>query len=235
MTDVEDPAHLGIQLRRVGEVGIVPVDDMAGGGVETAFAGGHAIWSKSDTPCPSLHLACDSTLEGRWARSTLSSVRRAEGLPSTNDRGGYLSRVSSAFWKRPAWLFSAFASVSNQSAISSKPRRARGLGHARIHVGVFVGLAGDRGFQIGIGGGLRLAGGRIAHFFQIFQMAMGVARLAFRGGSGTRRRRHYGLRRPPFARSRDSGDWPGLSPANASLRFSQVLAFFREGIAGLLG
>ena len=29
--------------------------------------------------------------------------------------------VSSAFWKRPAWLFSALASVSNQSAISEKP------------------------------------------------------------------------------------------------------------------
>src|SRR6185312_2879579 len=47
------------------------------------------------------------------------------------------------------------------------------FGHARIHVGIFVGLARDRGLEIGVGGADRLAGGRIAHFFQIFQMAMG--------------------------------------------------------------
>src|SRR3546814_17284681 len=31
------------------------------------------------------------------------------------------SIASKVFWNLPAWLFSAFASVSNQSAISSKP------------------------------------------------------------------------------------------------------------------
>src|SRR5471030_1213765 len=60
---------------------------------------------------------------------------------------------------------------------------ARGLGHARIHVGIFVGLARDRGFEIGIGGADRLARRRIANFFQIFQMAMGMAGLAFGGGA----------------------------------------------------
>ena len=60
---------------------------------------------------------------------------------------------------------------------------ARGLGHARIHVGVFVGLARDRGLEIGVGGADRLAGRRIAHFFQIFQMAMRMAGLAFGGGA----------------------------------------------------
>ena len=34
--------------------------------------------------------------------------------------------MSRAFWKRPAWLFSAFASVSNQSAISPKPSSRAG-------------------------------------------------------------------------------------------------------------
>ena len=38
VTDVEDPAHLRIQLRRIGEVRILPADDLAGGRVETAFA-----------------------------------------------------------------------------------------------------------------------------------------------------------------------------------------------------
>jgi hypothetical protein len=37
-------------------------------------------------------------------------------VTSTDDNS-----VSSAFWKRPAWLFSAFASVSNHSAMSEKP------------------------------------------------------------------------------------------------------------------
>src|ERR1700761_6259170 len=60
---------------------------------------------------------------------------------------------------------------------------ARGLGHARIHVGVFVGLARDGGFEVGIGGADGLAGRRIAHFLQIFQMTMGMAGFAFGGGA----------------------------------------------------
>ena len=40
MADVEDAAHLRVELRRIVEVGIVPVDGMAGGRVEAAFAHG---------------------------------------------------------------------------------------------------------------------------------------------------------------------------------------------------
>src|SRR5205807_707777 len=47
----------------------------------------------------------------------------------------------------------------------------------------FVGFARDRSLEVGVGGADRLAGGRIAHFFQIFQMAMGMAGLAFGGGA----------------------------------------------------
>src|SRR5579863_6312558 len=64
-----------------------------------------------------------------------------------------------------------------------KAFRTRRLGHARIHVGIFVGLARDGGLEIGVGGADRLAGRRIAHFLQIFQMAMGMTGLAFRGGA----------------------------------------------------
>ena len=42
------------------------------------------------------------------------------GPPRTFDTQSFGSE-SSAFWKRPAWLFSAFASVSNHSATSLKP------------------------------------------------------------------------------------------------------------------
>src|ERR1700748_1787305 len=65
-----------------------------------------------------------------------------------------------------------------------KAFRTRGLGHARIHVGIFVGLARDGGLQIGVGAADGLAGRRIADLLQIFQMAVGVTGLAFGGGAG---------------------------------------------------
>ena len=58
---------------------------------------------------------------------------------------------------------------------------AGGPGHARIHVGVFVGLAGDGGFQVVLGVADRLAGRRVAGLFEISQMAVGVAGFAFGG------------------------------------------------------
>src|SRR5271154_1228844 len=64
---------------------------------------------------------------------------------------------------------------------------ARGLGHARIHVGVFVSLAGDRGFEIVRGRTDRLAGRRVADFLEEFEMAVRVAGLAFGGGAEDRR------------------------------------------------
>ena len=51
-------------------------------------------------------------------------------------------------------------------------------GHARIHVGVFVDLAGDRGLQILAGRTDRLAGHRIFHVLEIFEMAVRVPGLA---------------------------------------------------------
>src|SRR5882757_3447284 len=57
------------------------------------------------------------------------------------------------------------------------------LRHARIHVRVFVGFAGDSGFQIlgGIANGKTRGG--IADRFEIFKMTMSMAGLAFRGGA----------------------------------------------------
>src|SRR5258708_5187177 len=64
---------------------------------------------------------------------------------------------------------------------------ARGPRHARIHVGVFVRLAGDRGLEIERGGADRLAGGGVAHDLEEFEMAMGVAGLALGGRAEDRR------------------------------------------------
>src|SRR6266446_8423878 len=51
-------------------------------------------------------------------------------------------------------------------------------GHARIHVGVFVGLAGDRGLEVVAGQTDRLAGRRVVHFLEIFEMTVRVPGLA---------------------------------------------------------
>src|SRR5579872_2160216 len=59
----------------------------------------------------------------------------------------------------------------------------RGARHARIHVGIFVRLAGDRRLEVGRSGPDRLAGGRITDLFKEFEMAMGMPRLAFGGGA----------------------------------------------------
>ena len=58
---------------------------------------------------------------------------------------------------------------------------ARGLGHARIHIGVFVGFAGDRGLEVARGRADRQAGRRVADFLEEFEMAVRVAGLALGG------------------------------------------------------
>src|SRR5260221_13285004 len=64
---------------------------------------------------------------------------------------------------------------------------ARGARHARIHVGVFVGLAGDRRLEIVAGRADRLARRRVAYFLEEFEMAMRMARLALGGRAEHRR------------------------------------------------
>src|SRR6266702_5779098 len=55
---------------------------------------------------------------------------------------------------------------------------AGNAGHARIHVGVFVGLAGDCGLEDVAGRTDRLAGRWVAHFLKIFEMAVRAPGLA---------------------------------------------------------
>jgi hypothetical protein len=61
--------------------------------------------------------------------------------------------------------------------------RARGLGHARVHVGVLVGLAGDGSLQVVAGGADGQAGGGVAHLLEVLQVTVRVAGLAFGGGT----------------------------------------------------
>ena len=64
---------------------------------------------------------------------------------------------------------------------------ARLLRHARIHVAVFVRLAGDRRLEIRLGLADRQSRGRITHRLEILEVAVRMARLAF--GRGTKHRR----------------------------------------------
>src|SRR5260221_14135392 len=50
--------------------------------------------------------------------------------------------------------------------------------HARIHVGVFVGLARDRGLEVVAGRTDLLAGRGVAHFLEIFEIAVRMPGLA---------------------------------------------------------
>ena len=60
---------------------------------------------------------------------------------------------------------------------------AGGAGHAGIHVGVFMGFPGDGGGEVVGGFADGQAGGRIADFFEEFQMAVRVAGFPFRCGA----------------------------------------------------
>src|SRR5205823_2007091 len=96
MADIEHPPHLGIQQCRVMEIGILPSNRMTGRSLKAAFAR-HGIFGN------------------QWKQ-------RGPGAgPLKRKNRNYFPSVSSAFWNLPAWLFSALASVSNQSAISSNP------------------------------------------------------------------------------------------------------------------
>src|SRR3954462_6144633 len=56
---------------------------------------------------------------------------------------------------------------------------AGGLGEARVHLGVLVGLAGDGRLEVVGGGPDRLAGGGVAHLGEEVEVAERVAGLAF--------------------------------------------------------
>ena len=80
--------------------------------------------------------------------------------------------------KRPAWLFSARASVSSHSRDLVEALVARGAGEARVHLGVLVGLALDRRLQVVGGRADRHAGHRVADLGEEVEVAERVAGLA---------------------------------------------------------
>src|SRR5581483_12399260 len=60
---------------------------------------------------------------------------------------------------------------------------ARLLGHARVHIGVLVRLAGDRGLEIQLRLTDRESGGGITHGLEVLEMAVRVPCFTFGGGA----------------------------------------------------
>src|SRR5512147_1027878 len=60
---------------------------------------------------------------------------------------------------------------------------ARGLGHARVHIGILVGLTGNGGLEVVRSYADREAGGRVATLLEILKVSMGVAGFTFSGGA----------------------------------------------------
>src|SRR5262249_23897963 len=106
VTDVEDAAHLRFGLAPIDEIRILPLQHMPGGRFQAAFTHRN----------PSAGVCLPASLE-----SSKGAEARAAAPRQFTSSAADQAKVSSARWKRPACDFSAFARVSNQSAISSKP------------------------------------------------------------------------------------------------------------------
>ena len=100
-----------------------------------------------------------------------SSWRPASGEPQS-------ASVSRPFVNRPAWLFSARASVSSHSATSSKPSSRAVRAKARVHLGVLVGLTGDGRTEIVSRAADRLARHGVADGLQKVEVTERVAGLS---------------------------------------------------------
>src|SRR5258708_13746199 len=91
---------------------------------------------------------------------------------------------------------------------------ASNAGHARIHVDIFVGLAGDCGLEDVAGRTDRLAGRRVAHFLEIFEMAVRVPGLAL-GSRAEHRGEIFGALNGGVAGETEiTAGCPALAPKN---------------------
>src|SRR6185312_11847788 len=112
----------------------------------------------------------------KWKRG---GTPRAASLP-TNDDGLLAERVE-RFLEAAGMRFLGLGERLEPVGDLVEAFLAGGLRHAGIHVGVFMRLAGDGGSEILCGVADRLAGRRVTDFLQIFEMAMRMASLTFRG------------------------------------------------------
>src|SRR5215470_13033554 len=95
----------------------------------------------------------------------------------------------------------------------------RGLGHARVHLRVLVGLAGDRRLEVLLGLCDRLAGSRIADFLQEVEVAEGVTGLGIGGVLEETR----DVREPLDVRDAPEIEIPPVRLRLAGERFLQIL------------
>ena len=139
--------------------------------------------------------------------------------------------VSRAFWKRPAWVFSARARVANQSAISSKPSSRAVFAQAGYIAVNSWSHRRRRPHEVLLRVADRLVGGRVSDDGEEVHVAEGVAGLALRG-----RRKRPAVARCRLRCLRDERNrgrrFAWLSPANAAFRLFSVFEPFSDDISG---
>src|SRR5947207_9846283 len=168
MTDVKDAPHLRFGLGAVEEIRVFPRDDVTGGRVEAAFAHNSPLRAGY---AGVLQKRCVAIM---WGAKAVASAppRLFETSP------GSVQTVERPL--EPAGMrFLGLGEGLEPVGDLVEAFLAGGARHARIHIGVFVGLAGDGGAQIIAGAADRLAGRRVADLFDIFEMTVRMAGLAF--------------------------------------------------------
>src|SRR6185503_4928121 len=125
VADLEDALHFLFQRRLVPEPGVLPIERMTDGGVETAFTHGR------------IALCWSTDRKGRTKKGS-----RAAPLASQcrDDLGHRVERFLEAAGMALLGLGERLEPVGD----FAEAFLARGTRHAWIHVGVFVRLAGDR-------------------------------------------------------------------------------------------
>ena len=167
MTDVEHPFEFVEQRRFIVELRRLPIKCMPRRRFEAAFAGGLVTIMTLRNPRPYELLIAGGWRPGadRWRTwSVRSAVERVKG---------FLEAVR----VRTLGLGQRFEPVGDLL----ETFLARGLGHARVHVGVLVRLARNGGFQVlrraePIG---RPVAGSPTTFLEVLEMPVSMARLTF--------------------------------------------------------
>ena len=142
MADIKDAAHLFIQQRRIGEIWVVPVNDVTGWRFEAAFA---HLKNLARQKAPARN-----ELNSGWAKLKRSKKaggrgrKRQRALPThmLNRLCEFVERFLEATGMAAFSLRQCLKPVCNlvETFVTSR------TGHARIHVRVFVSFASNRSF-----------------------------------------------------------------------------------------
>jgi len=213
MTDLEDPAHLGVELGGIVKFLVSPCDRMA------SWASRLPSRDMTDK-----RIQFDKSRKGGGSGSKRADPRfRKFSLFET-----YLSSAARAFWNRPAWLFSAFAK-SRTSRRFVEAFLARGPRHARymsVYSWVSPAIAEARFLSVGpigfpVAGSQPLRG---------IPDGRGRAGLAFRGGAENDGHINCSLLHRLLRKIEIAADWPGIRRRRRLFKLFSVLLPWRDAM-----